>query len=174
VTPPATTASIAARIGALDLEPIVFKLLHPEAAPPPMTLARADAAVTRYRAFLALLAAGHGPALAPTAEIDAVWHAHILDTAKYADDCHAFGHFIHHFPYLGLRGPADAAALQAAAARTRQLLAIPGSPGTPGRCQQGDGQTCNGWCDSHSGKAAAALDRPRPDRAAPDAVPFTA
>jgi hypothetical protein len=30
---------------------------------------------------------------------DKVWHAHILDTTKYSDDCNrAFGHLLHHAP----------------------------------------------------------------------------
>ncbi len=35
--------------------------------------------------------------------MDEVWHAHILDTRRYAADCDCvFGEFIHHYPYFGL------------------------------------------------------------------------
>src|SRR5262249_39319225 len=55
---------------------------------------------------------------------DRFWHMHILDTRKYAADCDAvFGHFLHHFPYLGLRGEEDAKALDAAFAQMQALLA---------------------------------------------------
>ena len=51
----------------------------------------------------------------PTKEIDAMWHAHILDTRAYHEDCdRIFGHYLHHFPYFGLRGKRDAKHLQKA------------------------------------------------------------
>jgi hypothetical protein len=41
-----------------------------------------------------------------------MWHRHILDTRAYAEDCERiFGGFMHHFPYFGMRGDADAEAL---------------------------------------------------------------
>ncbi len=47
---------------------------------------------------------------------------HILDTRKYAADCETtFGYFLHHFPYLGLRGEEDAQALQAAFLEMQRL-----------------------------------------------------
>ena len=47
---------------------------------------------------------------------------HILDTRKYAADCEAtFGHFLHHFPYLGLRGADDMKALASAFDAMQQL-----------------------------------------------------
>jgi hypothetical protein len=40
--------------------------------------------------------------IVPTWEIDQVWHHHILDTHKYAQDCQwLFGYFVHHYPYFG-------------------------------------------------------------------------
>jgi hypothetical protein len=165
-------ATVAGRIEALDLEPIVFKLTHPDDGEPGMTLAGADEAVRHYRAFLHLQALYPDRPLVPTKVIDAVWHAHILDTSKYAADCEqVFGRFVHHFPYFGLRGAQDAAALEAAGAATRRLLAeLLGmdvadrgprvcSPFT--KCTPGPNQKCSGVCDSHDSKAGA---RPRPDR----------
>jgi len=59
--------------------------------------------------------------IVPNKLVDAFWHAHILDTMKYAADCeHVFGHFVHHFPYFGLRGEEDARELQDAFATTKQ------------------------------------------------------
>ncbi len=68
-----------------------------------------------YRRFLALNVRYPGRKICPTGPMDEFWDAHILDTRAYAADCDAlFGEFLHHFPYFGLRGPADAAALNAA------------------------------------------------------------
>lgn len=37
------------------------------------------------------------------------WHYHILDTRAYHKDCDTvFGHYLHHFPYFGMRGEQDA------------------------------------------------------------------
>lgn len=37
------------------------------------------------------------------------WHYHILDTRAYHKDCDTvFGHYLHHFPYFGMRGEHDA------------------------------------------------------------------
>lgn len=61
-----------------------------------------------YRKFLALTLEGEGKITSPSHNIDVIWHHHILDTQKYHEDMeHIFGHMIHHFPYLGVRGSAD-------------------------------------------------------------------
>jgi hypothetical protein len=45
-----------------------------------------------------------------------------LDTLKYARDCEeVYGYFLHHFPYVGLRGGDDLAAQEQAAARMAVL-----------------------------------------------------
>jgi hypothetical protein len=45
--------------------------------------------------------------------VDEIWHQHILDTHAYHRDCDAiFGSYLHHFPYFGMRGDADAQALR--------------------------------------------------------------
>src|SRR5690606_32149242 len=49
--------------------------------------------------FLALSAKYPDADISPSKNVDAFWHAHILDTRKYARDCEApFGYFIHHVP----------------------------------------------------------------------------
>lgn len=61
-----------------------------------------------YRRFLALAYAYPERRIVPDRMVDEFWHQHILDTRAYADDTRAiFGHFLHHFPYLGMRGPDD-------------------------------------------------------------------
>lgn len=66
--------------------------------------------VFEYLRFLALkIAAGKAgaEALSPSPSIDFVWHQHVLDTARYADECQAIcGYTVRHDP----DGGADAAA----------------------------------------------------------------
>ncbi len=96
------------RIDELDLGPIAFKLVHPEPDVEGMSIAEAERAVMKYRRFLKLIAMYPDQAIVPSKEIDEVWHTHILDTLKYPEDCErAFGFFLHHFPYLGMRGEDD-------------------------------------------------------------------
>lgn len=76
-----------------------------------------------YRKFLALNLAYPDRKICPTGPIDDFWHAHILDTRAYAADCdRLFGHFLHHFPYFGMRGPQDEQALETAFAESRELF----------------------------------------------------
>ncbi len=66
-----------------------------------------------YLMFLFLMYKYKNVPIVPTTLIDEFWHAHILDTVKYMDDCEAlYGCYIHHFPYLGQRGQKDAQKLQ--------------------------------------------------------------
>jgi hypothetical protein len=59
---------------------------------------------------------------APLVDVDTFWHYHILDTMKYAADCDAvFGQFLHHFPYIGLRGEDDLAAHESMGLRMKEL-----------------------------------------------------
>ena len=119
----AQLATVLTHIDELDLEPIAFKLVHPEPGEKGMEVEEAKQAVGLYRQFLKLVAAHPDKSIVPTKVIDKVWHTHILDTAKYAEDCNRiFGRFIHHFPYLGLRGDADVQAWETAFEETRQLF----------------------------------------------------
>jgi hypothetical protein len=68
---------------------------------------RSDAAiqelVSHYRSFLAQCLRPAGVVNRPSAEADLVWHQHILDTARYAQDCQRiFGRFLHHDPHAFL------------------------------------------------------------------------
>jgi hypothetical protein len=76
-----------------------------------------------YRRFLALNVVYPDRKICPTGPIDEFWHAHILDTHAYEQDCnYLFGHFLHHFPYFGMRGPDDFAALQTAFDQSKDLF----------------------------------------------------
>jgi hypothetical protein len=108
-------------IAELDLDPIKVKLMHKESGEG-WTLEYASAVEAEYRRFLYLMKKfPHEPA-APQFDVDIFWHYHILDTMKYAVDCeHVFGHFLHHFPYVGLRDEEDEAIHEYAGVRMREL-----------------------------------------------------
>ena len=100
-------ASAIVRVACLDFSGQILKLTHPSEGYR-FDPGRAGRACDDYRRFLAILAAFPELQVAPTAEIDLVWHLHILDTRAYARDTQSvFGFFLHHFPYLGLRGGND-------------------------------------------------------------------
>lgn len=108
-------------IAALDLEPIKVKLMHEESGEG-WTLERANAVEFEYRRFLFLMKKFPDEQTAPLVDVDTFWHYHILDTMKYAVDCDAvFGHFLHHFPYIGLRGEDDEAAHVRVGERMKEL-----------------------------------------------------
>jgi hypothetical protein len=95
----------------LDLSAIRFKLANPEDGTTP-TPQQLDVMETEYRKFLALRIAYPEADIVPCKLVDEMWHRHILDTRAYAEDCkRIFGGFMHHFPYFGMRGDADAEAL---------------------------------------------------------------
>lgn len=74
-----------------------------------------------YRRFL-FLQTTSPETVVPTNDIDQFWHQHILDTQKYPTDCQkAFGFYLHHFPYFGLRGEDDNRNLQWAFERSGTL-----------------------------------------------------
>lgn len=68
---------------------------------------RLEAAEAAYRDFLKECKTVSGP-ISPTGDVDEVWHAHILHTRQYAEDCSTYcGFFIHHNP-LDKVGECDA------------------------------------------------------------------
>jgi hypothetical protein len=91
----------------LDLEPIKMKLMHVESGEG-WSLEKANAVEKEYRRFLCLMKMYPDEDTAPLVDVDTFWHYHILDTMKYAKDCEqAFGYFLHHYPYVGMRGEDD-------------------------------------------------------------------
>jgi hypothetical protein len=112
---------VVAKIHALDLAPIKFKLMDAEEGHG-WSREYADRIEIEYKRFLILLAKYPEASIAPSKEVDKFWHGHILDTLKYAEDCqNVFGYFLHHFPYFGMRGSEDAANLAAAADTMNRL-----------------------------------------------------
>jgi len=151
----------------LDLEPIVYKLMHPEPGELGLSLAQADQDVALYRCFLKLCVLYPGATIVPTRQLDDVWHAHMLDTAKYRADCdRVFGRFMDHFPYAGLRGEDDRRAWQADFERTRRLFRehfgvdIGAQPAASACRNHGDGSDCCVGCV----RPGETDSRPRPVR----------
>lgn len=91
----------------LDLGPLAFQLMSARSGQR-WSKTQTIRGIGRYLAFLYLADQYPHLQLVPPHDVDQVWHQHILDTQKYAEDCqHLFGQLIHHFPYLGTRGEAD-------------------------------------------------------------------
>ena len=92
------------RLRALDLSMIRMKLADPKEGKG-WNPAQLDLAEGEYRKFLALCLAYPDDDIVPCTLVDETWHAHILDTQAYAQDCDTiFGFFYHHFPDFGMQG----------------------------------------------------------------------
>lgn len=97
-------------IDALDFSRMKAKLLHQKHTS--WTPESLEQAQSGYREFLKLAAKYPGTPAVPSEQVDAFWHAHILDTRRYASDCETiFGYVLHHDPYVGIDGPEDEARL---------------------------------------------------------------
>lgn len=106
-----TTPDLVERLRALDLSMVKTKLQDPEEGAGWASY-YCDRIEDEYRRFLELTGRYPDRPIVPSKIVDSFWHAHILDTQAYAKDCAmVFGFFLHHFPYFGMRGPEDAAAL---------------------------------------------------------------
>jgi hypothetical protein len=147
---------VIADIESLDLEPVKFKISSKEEGYG-WTSEHTDRIELAYRRFMMLRAMHPQLQLAPTRDIDAFWHAHILDTRKYAEDCqHIFGEFIHHFPYLGLLGDEDK--LENAATSLRELFVSEFGEDVPDNNHRGvAGDTAAAFCgiNASADKSAA-------------------
>jgi hypothetical protein len=143
---------VIAGVESLHLEPIKFNIGCKEDVYG-WTGEHAERIELAYRRFLVLRAKFPQQQIAPTRDIDAFWHAHILDTRKYAADCdRIFGEFVHHYPYLGLLG--DQGKLDEAAATLRQLFVSEFGEEVPNNAR---GATGAAWCgvDPAGDKAVA-------------------
>jgi hypothetical protein len=109
------------KLAAVDFGPIAFQLMCSD-SDQTLTLTQATQAIEQYRRFLFLHHRHPNHPLVPSQEIDRVWHVHILDTAKYREDCQfLFGRFIDHFPYFGVGNTAQQQTLKAAYLETQAL-----------------------------------------------------
>ena len=88
------------KVRLLDLKPLAAQLMHTQ---PQRSCRSIMRAIADYLEFLYLVDRHPHSRLVPTIEVDEVWHHHILDTRKYAEDCQTlFGRFIHHAPHTGV------------------------------------------------------------------------
>lgn len=89
----------------LDLEPIKFKMIKSaeEKGEKVKDLSELDVTEIYYKLFLLKRYFEPSKRISPSCSVDAMWHTHILDTQKYAEDCDfLFGEFVHHNPYFGI------------------------------------------------------------------------
>lgn len=146
------TREFARRIEQINLDPIKIKLMSMKGGEN-WSRCQADCIEIEYRRFLLLLALYPDDKIVPSEVVDTFWHYHILDTEKYAADCEAtFGHFVHHFPYFGIRGDQDAMNLQLSFAHSNDRYvelfgARSASGASAANCDQGgSGGDCYGKC----------------------------
>lgn len=87
-----------------------------------MTSEEWDTAELEYRRFLVLKLIYPGISLVPSKQVTKIWHAHILDTRAYREDCEkVFGRYIDYYPYFGIYGADDEKSLQNLIAQTTEL-----------------------------------------------------
>ena len=111
-------------IAAIDFSMIKLKLMDTDEGEG-WSANHCDRVEREYRRYLALSRQYPDKAVVPSKVVDTFWHFHILDTQAYADDCDsAFGYFLHHYPYFGMRGEEDATALGAAYDETLALYEL--------------------------------------------------
>jgi hypothetical protein len=112
------------KLKSLDLNPVIFKVLYENAVgsnDKDFIFSLAE----EYRRFLYLCAVYPDKQIVPSEYVDAFWHAHILDTRKYAVDCQeVFGYFLHHYPYLGVGYEGAKAELSASYADSLALYEV--------------------------------------------------
>jgi hypothetical protein len=109
IVPPVTDLTryyanvIMQRMKELDLVIVKEQLMQPpEAGGQGWTKEECDIVEVRYKKFLTLNVVRPEEHHVPTKAIDKMWHAHILFTKKYREDCiHLFTRFIDHFPAVG-------------------------------------------------------------------------
>jgi hypothetical protein len=109
------------RESGLDYGPLAYKLMNPESGDG-ISLAEATHLIEKYRRFLLLLGFYPHLPIVPSRSIDAVWHIHLLDSAKYREDCQVlFGKFADHWPYFGMKDADERELLESAFKQTQEL-----------------------------------------------------
>lgn len=99
--PPLTASGLELKVSQLNFKHLKHKYTASSEAE--MTPDEWDFAEQEYRRFLTLKCFYPSIALVPSKTVDAIWHAHILDTRAYREDCQdVFGRFIDHYPYFGI------------------------------------------------------------------------
>lgn len=134
-------------VSRLDFKRLKHK--YTESSEAEMSTAEWDMAEEEYRRFLTLKSLYPSVALVPSKTVDTLWHAHILDTRAYREDCQqVFGRFIDHYPYFGIYGQDDHQELKNAFAHTVTLYemhfgAYPGGGEETQAMRCGDDHKCH-------------------------------
>ncbi|MGZ5118895.1 MAG: glycine-rich domain-containing protein [Burkholderiales bacterium] len=155
-----------AAVAALNFAAIKQKLRDP-AESSALSEDQVATAECEYRRFLALHVWHPDAELVPSKLVDHFWHAHIVDTVAYVNDCgSAFGEYLHHYPYMGMGSPEAKQELENAFEKTKALYEMhfgcyPEAEMAAARCA---GHACHvkpscacrvpGACKSHSGASA--------------------
>ncbi|WP_219932527.1 hypothetical protein [Microbulbifer sp. YPW1] len=141
-----TVALLSPAVASLDFARLKHKVT--QTAEAEMTEEAWDKGEEEYRRFLTLKQMYPGVSLVPSKLVDQVWHAHILDTRAYRQDCNTvFGRFIDHYPYFGIYGEDDQQALQDSFDQTIELYErhfgpYPAGAAHPARCDS-DTHACH-------------------------------
>jgi hypothetical protein len=110
------------KLATLDLRPISFTLVYNDDGPR-WSSSQCRIVEKWYRRFHTLIHLNEKQIFVPPRLVDIFWHYHILDTQKYWEDCiNLHGRLIHHFPYVGTRGPEDRLFLERLTNETRDLF----------------------------------------------------
>src|SRR6266545_5217405 len=114
---------VIAAINALDLEPIKLRVMDPELGEG-WTREYAESVERAYRNYLTMLVKHpeNTEDIVVSKDVDEFWHAHILHTMKYTEDCErVFGTYLHHNPDISGRAPAEIERKAALVEKTRCL-----------------------------------------------------
>jgi hypothetical protein len=111
-------------VAALDFSKLKWKLTE-AGEDHTLTVEGADLAEREYRRFLTLKRLYPSMEFVPSKLVDAFWHAHILDTRSYHQDCQTvFGYYLHHYPYFGIHDEDDRQALETAFSETQRIYEL--------------------------------------------------
>src|SRR6266571_2332293 len=138
-----------AAIQALDLEPIRLRVMDAELGEG-WTREYAESVEGAYRNYLTMLVKHPEDVegIVVSKDVDEFWHAHILHTMKYTEDCEkVFGKYLHHNPDIGGRAPAEIERKAALVEKTRRLY----------QREFGNGQDCNTAWAANAAMCGAAI-----------------
>jgi hypothetical protein len=101
---------------------------------------RFSRAIREYKRFLVLCKLFPAIELAPSHDVDEIWHRHMLNSRRYADDCHSFfGYFLHHEPIDGSAGQEEVVDTDSL---YKQVFGDEGQGTTNSRCSRRPCTTC--------------------------------
>jgi hypothetical protein len=146
---------VIAAIRALDLESVKLRVTDAEG----WTREYADSVEVEYKNYLAMVVKyqEHAEDILLSKNVDEFWHAHILHTMKYTEDCErVFGKYLHHNPQVGKQAPVDVERKAALTEKARRLYQREFEAGNTAMCSVA----------IHPEKAAMCSIAVRPEKAA--------